>query len=59
MYTYRSINISKATFNKAFIQYRENEPISDSAGEVSFQNTSFNAPMNMYYIKMLERGEQI
>ncbi len=36
------VNISKATFNKVFVQYRENEPASDSVGEVSFQNTSFN-----------------
>lgn len=36
------INISKATFNNALIQYRENEPTSDSTGEISFQNTSIN-----------------
>jgi hypothetical protein len=36
------VNISKATVNNAFIQYRENEIISDSIGEVIFANSSFN-----------------
>lgn len=33
------INISKATINNAFIEYRENEKISDSIGVIDFSNT--------------------
>jgi hypothetical protein len=36
------INISKATINNAFIEYRENEIISDSIGVVFFSNSKFN-----------------
>jgi hypothetical protein len=36
------INISKATINNAFIQYRENEPKSDSVGEITFQRTNLS-----------------
>ena len=36
------INISKASFNNATIQYRENQTSSDKVGEVSFENTSID-----------------
>lgn len=35
------INISKASVNNAFIEYRENEKVSDSTGVVDFSNTHF------------------
>jgi hypothetical protein len=36
------INISKATISNAFIQYRENETVSDSIGVVTFVNSKLN-----------------
>jgi len=36
------IHISKATVNNAFIQYRENEVVSDSIGVVIFSNSTFD-----------------
>ena len=36
------VNISKASVNNAFIEYRENEKISDSTGVVDFLNTKIN-----------------
>ena len=36
------VNISKATVNNAFIEYRENETVSDSIGVVIFSNSKFN-----------------
>lgn len=36
------INIPKATINNAFIEYRENETVSDSIGVVDFASTHFD-----------------
>jgi hypothetical protein len=36
------VNISKASVNNAYIEYRENETISDSIGVVIFSNSKFN-----------------
>lgn len=36
------INISKVTLNNAYIQYRENETISDSIGQMDFYNSKLN-----------------
>ena len=36
------INIAKTTLNNAFIQYRENESLSDSVGQVEFVNSNIN-----------------
>ncbi len=36
------INISKATVNNAFIEYKENEITSDSIGVIFFSNSNFN-----------------
>lgn len=36
------VNISKASFNNAYVQYRENQTSSDKVGEVTFENTSFD-----------------
>lgn len=35
------INIAKASFNNASIEYREDEPNTDKVGDVTFENTSF------------------
>jgi hypothetical protein len=36
------INIAKTTLNNAFMQYRENESLSDSVGQVEFINSKIN-----------------
>lgn len=36
------VNISKATVNNAFIEYRENEILSDDIGVINFSNSKFN-----------------
>jgi len=36
------INIAKASFNNAYVQYRENQTSSDKVGEVTFENTAFD-----------------
>lgn len=36
------INIAKASFKNASVEYRENEPNTDKVGDVTFENTSFD-----------------
>ncbi len=36
------VNIASLTVNHAFVQYRENETVSDSTGVVKFANSTFN-----------------
>ncbi|MEO8720743.1 MAG: hypothetical protein ABI372_06530 [Ginsengibacter sp.] len=36
------INISKARVNNAYIEYKENETVSDSIGVITFSNSKFN-----------------
>jgi hypothetical protein len=36
------INIAKASFKNAFVEYRENQQNTDKVGDVTFENTSFD-----------------